>query len=74
MTVRWLRQALANLDQVAAYVADDNPRAAAATILRIREAVEKLVAHPAMGRPGRVPGTRELVVSGTPFIVPYRNA
>jgi toxin ParE1/3/4 len=25
-----------------------------------------------MGRPGRVPGTRELVVSDTPFILPYR--
>ena len=25
-----------------------------------------------MGRPGRVPGTRELVIPGTPYIVPYR--
>jgi plasmid stabilization system protein ParE len=28
-------------------------------------------AHPASGRSGRVPGTRELVISGTPYVVPY---
>ena len=28
--------------------------------------------NPALGHPGRLPGTRELVVSGTPYIVPYR--
>ena len=33
---------------------------------------ECLATHPALGRPGRVPGTRELVVSGTPYLIPYR--
>ena len=32
----------------------------------------RLVMHPEIGRPGRVPGTRELVVPRTPFIIPYR--
>lgn len=41
-------------------------------IERIRAAVERLAASPAIGRPGRVAGTRELVISGTPYIVPYR--
>jgi toxin ParE1/3/4 len=41
-------------------------------IRRIRGAVEQLAAMPGIGRPGRVPGTRELVVTGTPYIVPYR--
>jgi toxin ParE1/3/4 len=31
-----------------------------------------LLAHPQMGRPGRVAGTRELVISSTPFVVIYR--
>ncbi len=35
-------------------------------------AIERLRLLPAIGRPGRVPGTRELVVPRTPFIVPYR--
>ncbi len=39
---------------------------------RIRAAVECLVASPAIGRPGRVAHTRELIISGTPYIVPYR--
>ena len=37
-----------------------------------RPAVELLATHPASGRIGRVPGTRELVITGTPYIVPYR--
>ena len=38
----------------------------------IVDAVDRLAAHPAVGRPGRVPGTRELVVSRTPYVIPYR--
>jgi toxin ParE1/3/4 len=72
MEVRWLRTALRNLDEAAAYVARDDPRAAAGMVARIRAAVAHLAIHPAMGRPGRVPGTRELVVAGTKYIVPYR--
>ena len=39
---------------------------------RIRDSVAQLAQYPLLGRTGRVPGTRELIVSGTPFIVPYR--
>jgi plasmid stabilization system protein ParE len=41
-------------------------------IERIRDAVSRLARFPASGRPGRVAGTRELVIAGTPYIVPYR--
>jgi toxin ParE1/3/4 len=70
--VRWLRAARANLDAEAQYIARDNPSAATRVVLSIIEAVERLRTHPASGRPGRVIGTRELVVPGTPYIVPYR--
>jgi toxin ParE1/3/4 len=70
--VRWLRTALANLDAEAAYVARDNAAVAARLVERIYEAVEQLKQYPSLGRAGRVPGTRELVVSHTPYIVPYR--
>ena len=39
---------------------------------RVREAVEYLLDHPNLGRGGRLRATRELVVTGTPFIVIYR--
>ena len=72
MEVRWLRTALANLDAEAAYVARDDAAVAARLVERIYEAVEQLKQYPSLGRAGRVAGTRELVVSHTPYIVPYR--
>ena len=72
MRSRWLRAALGNLQQEAEYIAQEDPAAALRVVGRIGDAVRYLEDHPSMGRPGRVPGTRELVVSGTPYIVPYR--
>ncbi|HKM49476.1 MAG TPA: type II toxin-antitoxin system RelE/ParE family toxin [Terriglobales bacterium] len=72
MRVNWLRTARANLIAASEYIAQDNPDAATRTVAAITRAVENLERFPAAGRPGRVPGTRELVVSGTPYIVPYR--
>ncbi len=61
MRVRWLRVALANLDAEAEYIAEDNPAAARRVVQKILRAVDPLKKNPAMGRAGRVPGTRELV-------------
>lgn len=72
MQLKWREEALANLDAEAEYISQDNPAAAARTVVAIENAVESLKRFPALGRPGRVSGTRELVVSGTPYIVPYR--
>ena len=60
------------LEDIHERITADNPAAAARVIQRIRTAVERLREFPALGRPGRVLGTRELVIPGTPFIVPYR--
>jgi plasmid stabilization system protein ParE len=72
MQVKWLRKALRNLDEEATYIAVDDERAARLVVQRILEAVALLVEQPAMGRPGRLPGTRELVVPKTRYIGPYR--
>jgi toxin ParE1/3/4 len=69
---KWLRRAERDLDEVEAYIAQDNPRAAVETVLTIIAAADQLDEFPALGRPGRVAGTRELVVEGLPYIVPYR--
>lgn len=72
MRVRWLRAALQNLDTEAEYIARDSPAAAARVVASVEESVRYLATHPAMGRPGRVPGTRELVVANLPYVIPYR--
>jgi addiction module RelE/StbE family toxin len=72
MRVRWLRTALRNLDEEAAYVAVDDPKVARLVVERVLNAVATLADHPAIGKPGRVPDTRELVVAKTRYIVPYR--
>ena len=72
MRVRWLRKALFNLDQEANYIAHDNPGAAAEFVIHLRESAVTLGDHPDLGRPGRISGTRELVVTKFPYILPYR--
>lgn len=69
---RWLRRALRDLEDAYLYVAADKPVAARRLVEQIEEGVAQLSLHPHLGRPGRVPGTRELVIAGTPFLVVYR--
>ncbi len=71
MELRWTRKALVNLDQIAAYIGQDNPSRANAFVGEIKEKTELLMAFPSLGRPGRVPGTRELVVHEN-YVMPYR--
>ena len=59
-------------DDAASWIARDNPPAAGRVAARIKQATEQLADHPESGRSGRVPGTRELVVAGLPYIVVYR--
>ncbi len=65
-------QARADLAEIVAYIARDDPDAAERAYKRIFAATALLLEQPALGRPGRVDGTRELVVPHTPYIVPYR--
>jgi toxin ParE1/3/4 len=73
MIVEWSQQAADDLASLRAYIAEDDPAAAQRVVLRIIHSIEDLLAgQPQAGRPGRVPGTRELVVPRTSYIVPYR--
>jgi plasmid stabilization system protein ParE len=72
MRLRWLRTALRNLDEEATYIAADDPKAAQLVVARVLGAVALLAEQPGLGRPGRLPGTRELVVPKTRYLVPYR--
>ena len=72
MRVRWLRTALRNLDEEASFIATDESMAARLVVDRLLQAVAQLAEQRGLGRPGRVHGTRELVVSKTRYVVPYR--
>jgi toxin ParE1/3/4 len=72
MKVKWVRLALNDLDEAGEFISQDNPEAASRVFKRIWDATYMLADQPHAGRAGRVPGTRELVIPGTPFIIPYR--
>ena len=72
MRVRWLRKVLKNLGDEAEFIAADDPNAAREVVARIIRAVALLGAQPGLGRRGRVPGTRELVIPDTQYLAPYR--
>ena len=72
MKLRWTEGAIEDLQWAYDYLAAENVRAAGDIVDRSVSAVERLEQFPQMGRSGRVEGTRELVITGTPFIVAYR--
>ena len=72
MRVRWQVAARRDLVLIRRYIAGDNPHAAQQIAGRLIAAANQLGQSPHVGRPGRVAGTREFVLSGTPYIIPYR--
>ena len=72
MKIRWTDPAQTDLFEILDYIARDNPPAAERVERRLLNAVASLAQQPRRGRPGRVEGTRELVVPRLPYIVIYR--
>jgi len=68
----WSPLAQAQLSEIRAYVAMDKPDAASRLATRIVSVVESLRNHPYLGRAGPEPGTRELIIGGTPYSIVYR--
>jgi addiction module RelE/StbE family toxin len=71
MKIRWSPTAISDLESIRGYIARDNPAAARKVATRIKDATSRLKDFPLSGRAGRVPGTRELVIPGTSYVVPY---
>ena len=72
MNISWSPEARTDLREMVLYLADKNPYAAKALYERIETAATELIENPYIGRPGRVPGTRELVITNTSYILPYQ--
>jgi toxin ParE1/3/4 len=72
MPIHWSEDALADLEALRAYIARHSERGAGRVVLTILSHIAHLKTQPHIGRPGRVPGTRELLARPAPCIVPYR--
>jgi len=72
MKVVWSRRAIRHLVHLREYIERDSEQNAALVASRILKSVDLLRTHAQLSRPGRVLGTRELVVPDTPYVIPYR--
>lgn len=72
MDTIWSRRAIRAIENIADYIALDDPQAAYNVTETIRHSVLSLADFPQMGRTGRIAGTRELVIAGLPYFIPYR--
>ena len=72
MRTVWSRRALQHLVEIRSYIAKEHPRDERQVAAHILESVDRLAGYPHIGPSGRAIGTRELVVWGTPYVIPYR--
>jgi toxin ParE1/3/4 len=72
VSIRWTTPAVEDLTAIRDFIEERNPAAAIEVVERVFDAIEALEATPSRGRPGRRPGTRELVLTDVPYIVAYR--
>ncbi|MDP3878016.1 MAG: type II toxin-antitoxin system RelE/ParE family toxin [Methylobacter sp.] len=72
MKIVWTEPARQDLREIFEYIAEENPNAARALLAEIRKRAGSLENNPELGRLGRVEGSRELVLTGTQYILPYR--
>ncbi|TAN45945.1 MAG: type II toxin-antitoxin system RelE/ParE family toxin [Nitrospirae bacterium] len=72
MRIVWLDDAVQDLIEIRKYIAADKPQTANKVAALIKSSVDRLAEHTDIGRPGRVEGTRELVLAPLPYIIPYR--
>jgi len=68
----WTEPSRQDLHDIFIYISEDNTKAARTLLSKIKERAILLQDNPLIGRIGRVDGTRELVITGTQYILPYR--
>jgi toxin ParE1/3/4 len=70
--IRWTADAAGDLKSTHEYLSEGSLKGADALVERVLSSIDVLERYPNIGRKGRIGGTRELVIAGTPFIVYYR--
>lgn len=71
MEVVWLKESIEDLREIGHFIEKDDPPAAYRVLLKIKASGDSLQHNPELGRPGRVDRTRELIIAGLPYILPY---
>jgi toxin ParE1/3/4 len=71
MQIIWRPSAIEDSKRVRAFIGKNNSKAARRVSLAIEETSDSLADFPERGRPGRVQGTREVLVTGTPYLIAY---
>jgi toxin ParE1/3/4 len=72
MRLRWTTPAADDLYNLVGHIQQDNPDAATEVAQTLYDGCDSLRRFPYIGRKGRIPGQRELVFAGLPYIVVYR--
>ena len=72
MKLRWTPRAVADLEEISDYLVAACPQAWEHLLQRLERLSEAILDFPLMGKAGLVPGTREFVVSGTPYILVFQ--
>jgi len=73
MKIEWSPEAAVDFAGIVAYIHEQNPSAANRAAHTMYDSAASLESFPNRGRPGRVSGTRELVLAPLPFILIYRR-
>ncbi|HEV2688216.1 MAG TPA: type II toxin-antitoxin system RelE/ParE family toxin [Bryobacteraceae bacterium] len=72
MRVRWTPPAAADLQNISDYLKEHHPHYRQPTLRKLYQKISALKDAPHIGRPGRVEGTRELLIRPLPYIAVYR--
>jgi plasmid stabilization system protein ParE len=68
--IRWTPEAASQLESAVKHIQQDSPDAARGAAQAVLDRIERLATLAGIGRPGEIPGTRELV--SPPYVVVYR--
>lgn len=72
LTVEWSTPASKDFLAIIEYISDQNPQAAQRLKDEVQQRITQLPNHPKLYKPGRVEGTREIVVLPN-YLVVYRE-
>jgi len=70
--IRWLPKAQESLETELRRIAKENEAAAQCIAVVIKSHTKTREQFLEFGRPGRIPGTQEMVVAGLPYLLPFR--